>query len=326
MEDSAPTGELPAKKIPFNNLYLLSGLVHGFNKAWMYLFTIMFVAFGYLSFQLMILFPLMSRLRERGHSEIEIMNNPSLVFNSEALGMDRNILLLLELGMFVFAFLGFYVGLRRIHQKTLGSVLTGYSRFRYKRFWFSFMVWGSLITIATLISYFLDPSEFKITFDPTGFFISVVVLLILMPIQTGIEELLFRGYFTQGLALVFRNGIVPLLLTSALFGMAHLSNPEVQKFGWPIMLSYYIGSALFMGLLTLLDEGIELAFGLHFANNFVSALLVTSPNSVLKSYSVFEAKVEDPHSEIFIWLVMALVSFMIFWLRYRWKNFNLIVK
>src|SRR6476620_9273296 len=56
-EETSVSEELPAKKIPFNNLYLLSGLVHGFNKGWMYVFTLMIVAFGYLSFQLMIAFP-----------------------------------------------------------------------------------------------------------------------------------------------------------------------------------------------------------------------------------------------------------------------------
>jgi uncharacterized protein len=326
MDDITATGEPPQKKIPFNNLYLLSGLVHGANKAWMYVFTILFVMFGYLSFQLLILYPLMSRLRERGFSDMEVINNPTLVFDSVALGMDRNIVLLLELGMFVFAFMGFYIGIRRLHQKNLTSVLTGYNRFRMKRFWFAFMVWGTLILLVTLVSYIADPGEFRLTFQPAGFLISIVVLFLLMPIQTGIEELLFRGYFIQGLSLIFKNGIIPLVLTSLLFGLAHLGNPEVREFGWMVMLPYYCGSALFMGMLTLLDEGIELAFGLHFANNFVSALLVTSPHSVLKASSVFEAKTEDPLAEIILWLVMTVITFSVFWLRYRWKNFNLIVK
>ncbi|HYC27939.1 MAG TPA: CPBP family intramembrane glutamic endopeptidase, partial [Chitinophagaceae bacterium] len=318
--------EQPPKKIPFNNLYLLSGLVHGMNKTWMYVFTILFVMFGYLSFQLLILYPLMARLRERGFSDMEIINNPALVFDSVALGMDRNVLLLMELGMFVFAFMGFYIGIRRLHHKTLTSVLTGYSRFRSNRFWFAFLVWGGLIIAATVVSYFADPGEFRISFQPGGFFLSLIILFILMPIQTGIEELLFRGYFMQGLSLIFRNGIVPLILTSTLFGLAHMNNPEVREYGWMLMLPYYCGTALFMGLLTLLDEGLELAFGLHFANNFVSALLVTSPHSVLKAYSIFEARSENPAAEILLWLVLAVISFVIFWMRYRWKNFNLIIK
>jgi hypothetical protein len=41
------------------------------------------------------------------------------------------------------------------------------------------------------------------------------------------------------------------------------------------MFVYYIGTGLF-GILTLMDEGMELALGFHAANNLVGALLVTS--------------------------------------------------
>ena len=46
-------------------------------------------------------------------------------------------------------------------------------------------------------------------------------------------------------------------------------NPEVEKLGY-LILVYYIGSGLFLGIITLMDEGIELALGFHFANNFPS--------------------------------------------------------
>jgi hypothetical protein len=93
-----------------------------------------------------------------------------------------------------------------------------------------------------------------------------------------------------------------------------------------IMFSYYTIFALFLGALTLLDEGIELAFGIHFANNLVSSLMVSSSDSVLKSYSVFETVKIDPMMEIFIWLVMAMLTALLFKRRYRWTNYQLIIK
>ncbi len=326
MDDTALDHLTPKKTLTFNNRYLISGLVHGFNKGWMYAITILLAVFGYLGFQLTILVPLMSRLKANGYTDLQITDNPSLIFSSEALNMDKNLLITLELGMFVFALLGFYIGIRYLHQKTFLSVLTGFDRFRYGRFGFAFLIWGSLITAVTLYSYFSGDSGLTLNFNLEGFLISVTILAALMPLQTGFEELLFRGYFIQGLSQIFRNGIIPLFITSLLFGLAHMGNPEVHKYGWPIMLSYYCVFALFMGALTLLDEGLELAFGIHFANNFVSALLVTSPNSVLKTYSIFEASSEDPYSEIVLWVLMASLTFFIFWMRYRWKNFKLIIK
>lgn len=328
MDDTTQDDISPSREnsFPFGNLYLISGLVHGLNRGWMYFLTIMLVLFGYFSYQVAILYPLLNLLRSNGYSESEIVENPSLVFDSAAVGLDRNILLLLEMGMFVFALMGLYIGVRRIHRKPFVSILTGFERFRIRRFWFAFAVWGSMIAIGVIASWLISPGDLRLSFNAQSFFFSLLILLVFMPLQTGWEEALFRGYMVQGLALVFRNGIVPLLITSALFATAHLGNPEVKKHGASIMLVYYCGSALFLGALTLIDEGIELAYGLHFANNFVSALLVTSPSSVIKPYAIFEATTEEPIAEILMWFGMAIVSFLIFRWRYRWKNFRLLIK
>ncbi|PBQ33354.1 hypothetical protein CNR22_16735 [Sphingobacteriaceae bacterium] len=331
------TEQTEQKTIPFNNLYLISGLVHGLNKSWMYMFTMLLLVFGYLLFQSAAVYPLAEVLSQHGISIKDISENPNLLFDANALHMDRNVVLLIEFGMFVFGFIGFYLGLRYIHQKTITSVLTGYEKFRFKRFWFAFATWGLMVGVSVLAEYFLNPGNLELQstplngesgfhFNTTGFIISIVIMLVMMPVQTGLEEVIFRGYLVQGLSQVFKNGFIPLIITSLLFGMAHMSNPEVRAYGWPIMLTYFCSFALFMGALTLLDEGLELAFGIHFANNIMSSILVSSPNSVIKTYSIFEAKHEDPYAEIWSWLVMAAITFLIFWLKYRWKNFSLILK
>jgi membrane protease YdiL (CAAX protease family) len=324
MDDT--TQEQPSRPLPFSNLYLISGLVHGQNKGWMYLFTFVLLLLGYTGFQLLIFYPLKNMLVQNGYTEMEIFQNVGLIFDSNALKIDRNIVFLLELMMFVVAFLGFYAGIRLIHRKTLTSVLTGYAKFRYRRFWFAFLVWGTLIVVGVLCDYILNPEEYILHFNLPGFLVSVIIMVILMPVQTGLEEVLFRGYFVQGLSQIFKNGVVPLLLTSLLFAFAHMTNPEVQQFGWEIMITYYACVALFMGGITLLDEGLELAFGIHFANNMISSMLVSAPHSVIKTYSVFEVTSEDPHAEIVVWCVMAIITFAIFRFRYRWKDYKLIIK
>lgn len=333
MEESP--GNIEQKKLPFNNLYLISGLVHGFNKSWMYVFTILLMIFGYLVFQSLEVYPLANRLMSHGYTLSDIQENANLLFDAKALQLDKNLVLLLELGMFVFGFLGFYVGLRYFHQKQLLHVLSGYDKFRYGRFWFAFAVWAVLLTILVVLEHFINPEEVTVQYNSkdgipyfnfAGFFISLLIMLLFMPLQTGLEELVFRGYLIQGLSQVFRNGYVPLIITSLLFGLAHMTNPEVKAYGWPIMLTYFCCFALFMGAITLLDEGLELAFGIHFANNIISSVLISSPNSVIKTYSIFQTRSEDPYTEIWVWLGMASISFFIFKMKYRWKNFRLILK
>ncbi len=318
--------DTPKKELPFNNLYLLSGLVTGNNAFWMYAFTIVLMIVGYLGFGSILTIPLLSRALENGSTMTQITENSNMLFNSDVVKLDRNIILFIQFGLFVFGAIGFYAGIKFLHKKTLTSVLTGFQKFRFKRFWFAFAVWGILVVAAVAIKYFSSPGNMVVDLNMPGFLFSLLLMVIFMPIQTGIEEVIFRGYLIQGLSQIFKNGIIPLVITSLLFGLAHMSNPEVQAYGWPIMLTYFVFFALFMGALTLLDEGLELAFGIHFANNIVSSVLVNSQDSVIKPYSVFEEKTSNPYIEIVLWFCMALITFGIFWKRYRWTNFKLILK
>lgn len=321
-----PNTDIQKKELPFNNLYLNSGFVSGYNYWWMYVVTILITVLCYAFAPLLTSFYLLLKAQENGVSMTDLAENANLLFDHRVIGVDKNTVLIALLGIFVVTALGFVIALKKLHKKTLISVLSGYDKFRFSRFWFAFTIWGVLLVSSVLVGYFADPEGIKIDFNPLGFIISVIMLLVLMPVQTGFEEAFFRGYLIQGLAQIFKNGIVPVIITSFLFALAHMSNPEVDKYGWPIMYTYYVLFALFMACLTLLDEGLELAFGIHFANNFISSILVSSPSSVIKTYAIFESDTENAYQEVVLWLCMATVTFFVFWWKYRWKNFKLIIR
>lgn len=318
--------DIPKKELPFNNLFLNSAVVHGFNYWWMYMMGICAAMLGYIICQLIISFPLMAFALNNGNTFSEIQTNPTILFDAEHLGINKNILLAFLLAMFAFALLGLFIVVKRVHRKTLTSVITAYNKLRYKRVFFAFVVWAILITIITFAAYFISPGNITVQFDPLNFLLLVIVSALLMPIQTSTEEILIRGYLMQGIALIFRNGIAPLIITSLLFGLLHMDNPEAKAYGWWVMLPYYSVFGAFLGLLTLLDEGLELALGIHFANNFISSLLVTSPTGVLKTDAIFLVKSDDPVMEFVIFIILALITFFIFWRKYRWTNFKLILK
>lgn len=314
------------KKLPFNNLFLNAGYINGLNEWWMYVFGICACILGYFIFQLFILFPLINAAVSNGITFTEIQLKPEILFDPEKTGINKNLLLSFLFGMFVFAFIGLAFAVKKLHKKPFTSVITAYERIRWSRVIFSFLVWAILIVISTLIGYFTSKEEVSIQFNPVNFFILVGIAVILLPIQTSTEEILFRGYLVQGLSHIFKNGIVPLIITSLLFGLVHMSNPEAKTYGWMTMLPYYTLFGFFLGTLTLIDEGLELALGIHCANNLISSLLVTSPNSVLKTDAIFVVKEENPGAEFIIWIIMAGITFIIFWQKYRWKNFNLLIK
>ncbi len=137
------------------------------------------------------------------------------------------------------------------------------------------------------------------------------------------EEYLFRGYLMQGIGVLAKNRWVPLILTSFTFGLLHLANPEVEKLGNIIMI-YYIGTGFLLGIMTLMDEGLELALGFHAGNNLIAALLVTADWTVFQTNSVLK-DISEPTAGIDI-LFPVLIVYPIFLFimarKYKWTNWK----
>lgn len=311
---------------PFINRFLTKGFYTGKNDWWIYLLGIIGAFLGYLLFQLIIMVPLISAATSNGISMTEIAENPNILFNPEKVGINKSLLLALMMGMFIFALLFFWLTIKFIQQKTLTSIITGFEKIRWKRYFFSFAIWGSLITILTVLSYFMSPGDIEVRFNANQFFILLIVAIIFIPIQTATEELIFRGYLMQGFGLIFKNGIAPLIITSVLFGLMHASNPEAKAHGLLIMMPYYIFFGAFLATITLLDEGSELAMGIHCANNLFSSLLVTSQNSVLQTDAIFYTSTENPGGEFLVWFVMAFICFFILFKKYKLSNWKLLIR
>lgn len=311
---------------PFNNLFLIKGYVTGKNDLWMYLAGIVAAFLGYLLFQLVMIIPLITAAKKHGISMDQIMRDPNILFNPDALGINKSLLLALMMGMFVATLLFLWLALKFIQHKPLSSIINGFETIRWNRYFFAFAVWGVLITVLTLLSYLVSPQEMEIRFDTGRFLLLLLVSIVFIPIQTLTEELIFRGYLMQGFGLLFKNAIAPLIITSVLFGLMHGSNPEAKAHGLFIMMPYYIFFGAFLAMLTLLDEGTELAMGIHCANNLVSSLLICSKNSVLQTDAIFYTTIENPGGEFLTWGIMASVCFFIFYKKYNLSNWGLLLK
>ncbi|WKL44460.1 CPBP family intramembrane glutamic endopeptidase [Flavobacterium sp. ZE23DGlu08] len=236
---------------------------------------------------------------------------------------DSNLTLFLILISFVFIMLGIVLVVRNLHGQTMLSVTTSRAKIDWKRVGFSFMVWSVFTIVSTLLFYFSNPNDFVINFKPVPFAILVVIGVVLIPIQTSSEEYIFRGYLMQGFANLAKNKWFPLLMTSVIFGGMHIFNPEVAKIGY-IVLVYYIGTGLLLGIITLMDEGMELALGFHAANNLVGALLVTSDWSAFQTNSVFK-DISEPSAGLDVIVPVVLIYpilLFIFSKKYNWTNWK----
>lgn len=210
-----------------------------------------------------------------------------------------------------------------IHNQSIRSLTTSRKEVDWHRIFFSFVVWGSFTVATTLLVYFIKPENFIVNFNPIDFFIFLFLAIILIPLQTSFEEFLFRGYLMQGIGVVTKSRFVPLFITSVLFGLMHIANPEVGKLGMVIMI-YYIGTGFFLGIITLMDEGLELALGFHAANNLVGALLVTADWTAFQTDSILK-DVSEPSAGfdvLFPIFVVFPILLIIFGRKYGWTNWK----
>lgn len=163
-----------------------------------------------------------------------------------------------------------------------------------------------------------------------GFFTALGVLILLSGILLLILNLKSVDTFVESSSYeVFHNIIkrnsTPLIITSVVFGLLHIANPEVDKLG-PVIMVYYIGTGLFLGIMTLMDEGLELALGFHAANNLFTALLVTADWTAFQTHSVLK-DMSDPEKmafgEIFfpVFIVFPILLFILS-KKYKWTNWK----
>jgi membrane protease YdiL (CAAX protease family) len=237
--------------------------------------------------------------------------------------LDANLVLVLSLFSFVCAFVGLYVVVEKLHHQKFITIITSRTKVDWKRVFLSFGVWSIVSIIAFFITYLIDPDTIIWQFKPLPFFLLFCITIVLMPIQTTTEELVFRGYLMQGFYNLAQNKWFPLLMTSIIFGTMHIFNPEVEKMGY-LILVYYIGTGLFLGIITLMDEGTELALGFHAANNMVASLLVTSDFTVFQTPSIFK-DISEPsiNFEVFIPVLILFPLLGYFFSKiYKWTNWK----
>jgi len=239
------------------------------------------------------------------------------------LGIDSNLYLFLILLSFIIPLILFIIVLKRIHKKKLTWVVSSRKKIDWKRFLFGALIWG-LITIFFLGSdIIISPEKYVWNFKPVPFFTLCFVAIVFIPLQTSLEEFLFRGYYMQGLALWIKNKWAPLIIMSIVFGLMHGMNPEIQKLG-SIALVFYIGTGFFFGIVTLMDEGTELAMGMHAINNILAALFVTTDWTVFQTEALF-VDISEPSSGVDMFLplfVLYPIVFLIFSRKYGWSNWK----
>ena len=290
----------------------------GKNNWWRYALSLIMVLIGW---QFIGIMPLFFVAFNKSDNYAELMESSVNAFSD--LGIDSNLYLFVILLMFVFGLASLLFSVKNIHLRSITSLITSSIKISWKKVFYGFLFWF-LISVAFLIlDYFMNPDHYVYNFKPLPFAILVLVSLVFIPLQSSFEELLFRGYFMQGLGIWFKNAAVPLIVTSVVFGLMHGFNPEIDKFG-PLILIYYIGTGFLFGIITLMDEGTELALGMHAANNIVASVFVTANWAAVQTEALF-IDISEPTIGVQMFLPVFIVyPLVILFLsrKFGWSNWR----
>ena len=223
---------------------------------------------------------------------------------------------------FFIGFAGFLIVIKFLHNQSLKSVTTARNLIDFSRVFTAFISISLLIVFNVLFSIYSSPEEYIFQFNLNDFLILALIAIIFIPVQTSLEEYVFRGYLMQGLGVFFKNKWFPLFVTSLGFGLLHLSNPEIEKMG-NIIIIHYVITGLFLGIITLMDDGMELALGFHAGNNLLIALLVTADWTVFQTSSVYKYIGEpDIVNQMFYSLLFYPLLLFYFSKKYQWNNWK----
>ena len=248
---------------------------------------------------------------------IEPDSNPMDIIKS----IPSNLRLFLILLSSLITVPGIWLVVVKLHELSFKTIVTKRKKVDYNRIIFSFLLWGLVVTTFVIIGYYLSPENYELNFKLKEFLILSVIAVFLIPVQTTVEELVFRGYLMQGFGGLFNSRLMGLLFTSILFGGLHLLNPEVEALGYLIMVQY-LAYGFILGIMTLMDEGLELAIGFHAANNLFIVLLLTSSWTVFETESVLRDTSEPALTilNFIIPLIIYPILLYVFARKYSWKD------
>lgn len=297
--------------------FFFSPQTSGRHEWWRYLLTFFLVVTGMFGFGLI---PFQVALQMKGVTAEEQQHLGDSGLHEL---FSRNELLTYNLFPLIIGLVMLLLAFRSIHRTKVLTFITSREKFDLRRFFTSFLIWGALLGMLFAIGYAQDPSVLKWNYQPREFLMLFLICVFLVPLQTGFEEVLCRGYVLQWTGKATNRGIAIILINGLIFGGLHSMNPEVTALGWFAM-AFYILSGVFAALLTVMDDGIELSWGYHTANNFMGLLIVSNNWQGLQTDSLF---IDTSKPSVGIELVITLVvcyPLMVFLLSkiYRWTGWK----
>lgn len=191
---------------------------------------------------------------------------------------------------FIISFLTIPLLVKLLHKRPSWSVALPEWKFKAWDFWTAF--WVSIV-VGLIFALFFSligalPIEKNPDFKLMNWLLLVFVGFAGLFIQTGAEELVFRGYFTQMVRRFTSNKFFFIGIPVLLFALPHISNLSGQVSGGILLALPYIIAAVLFAWAAYRSGSLWMALGLHLANNYSGLVLVGTKGDALPSAAPFQ--------------------------------------
>lgn len=185
-----------------------------------------------------------------------------------ALDVSSPLSLLIGLGSIALMLPAYLLASLIVNGRRLGFASAVFGRLRWRWLLVCGALAAAMAVIVTVVTALL-PAEAggAAPAPPTGatLWLSLLVVLLLVPVQATAEEYVFRGYLMQAIGRWLRHPLFAILLPVPLFVVGHLYDPVGQ---------FAVGLfAIAAGWLTWRTGGLEAAIAVHIVNNLLAFLL-----------------------------------------------------
>ncbi|MBZ2164816.1 CPBP family intramembrane glutamic endopeptidase [Methanobacterium spitsbergense] len=289
-----------------SKISFLDNAVQGKNTMGSYILTmgITFIGGIFASISLLILIVVLYFLSigsARYDAQTNILNDPFMM------------LILIGISYGIFSLL-FYLCVRFIHKKHFISLINTGKNIKWRRIIKGAGLWVGIMGFFTILSFIYQGGSLSFKFDFWPFIVLLFLSILIFPLQASFEEIFFRGYLMQAVGLITKKPVIPLIITTLIFGLIHFNNGTDFTMSISIVISALI-IGLMLGIIVLGENGLETAMGVHIANNIYVALILNSSNSGLDGLpSLITAQSTDPLSSIpLLILMVGIMIIILFW-------------
>lgn len=287
--------------------------LQGRNNSWRYLVGLFITIFSFVLGSTSVLQLFMLYVEFDGNPETVVLEASVLSWGQNPIeGVSPTLMFVINGLGFLFFFGGIAWVVRGLHGRSLRFLITPAPTLSWLRVWQGFSVFLLLYVGQISLSYWLSPQDFVWIFNPGSFFWFLPFVLLLTPVQIASEELLFRGYLLQGIGSKlgsFTGAVLSSLLFMLLHGLSPALLVQATWSGKAGLLFYYFLVGGFLCWLTLKDQSLELALGVHAANNIATFLLVTRSSRALLTPALFSV---DQHESNFSLICFTAISMLLF--------------